>query len=69
MPKRFSPVAFRMFTCYEQKVLPETFTEGFPDKEGKKDAPITFWGVVIDPWKAAEDARVSVILMKFLRAR
>ncbi|KAF8916209.1 CRAL-TRIO domain-containing protein [Mucidula mucida] len=52
-----------------RKQLPEIFSDGYPDKKDNKDAPITFWGVVIDPWKPANDARVSVILVKFLRAR
>ncbi|KAF9047198.1 CRAL/TRIO domain-containing protein, partial [Hymenopellis radicata] len=52
-----------------RKQLPEIFADGYPDKKDNKDAPITFWGVVIDPWKPANDARVSVILLKFLRAR
>ncbi|GLB41848.1 putative CRAL TRIO domain-containing protein [Lyophyllum shimeji] len=48
--------------------LPQIFADGFPDDPKAKDKPITFWGVPIDP-NHPKDARVSVILMKFLRAR
>ncbi|KAF8074934.1 CRAL-TRIO domain-containing protein [Lyophyllum atratum] len=49
-------------------VLPQIFADGFPDDPKAKDKPITFWGVRIDP-NQPRDARVSVVLMKFLRAR
>ncbi|KAJ2933139.1 hypothetical protein H1R20_g3940, partial [Candolleomyces eurysporus] len=49
--------------------LPEIFAEAYTDKSDAKTAPITFWGVPIDPQNPKADARVSVILMKFLRAR
>ncbi|KAG6853887.1 hypothetical protein C0991_000352 [Blastosporella zonata] len=48
--------------------LPEIFAEGFPDDPKANEKPITFWGVNIDP-RDSLDARVSVVLMKFLRAR
>ncbi|KAH9931807.1 CRAL-TRIO domain-containing protein [Fomitopsis serialis] len=47
--------------------LPEIFTEAYTSKEDKQ-APITLWGVQIDPANP-KDARVSVVLVKFLRAR
>lgn len=50
--------------------LPQIFTEAYnPEKPDTKAAPITIWGVTIDPYAPNKDARVSVILMKFLRAR
>ncbi|KAJ3521781.1 hypothetical protein NMY22_g12167 [Coprinellus aureogranulatus] len=49
--------------------LPEILAEAFPDKPDAKSTPVTIWGVPIDPTKPKADARVSVILMKFLRAR
>ncbi|KAH0582807.1 hypothetical protein H2248_010715 [Termitomyces sp. 'cryptogamus'] len=49
--------------------LPEIFAEGFPDDPNASEKVITFWGVNIDPKSPAADARVSVVLMKFLRAR
>jgi hypothetical protein len=48
--------------------LPYIFETSFPDK-GNKLAPINLWGVPIDPSNPVGDARVSVILIKFLRAR
>ncbi|KAF8586320.1 CRAL/TRIO domain-containing protein [Ramaria rubella] len=64
----------RKFTDNEWKALKEfrfnlssVFSEAFPDKSDANTSPIKLWGVVIDPNK--KDARVSVILMKFLRAR
>ncbi|KAF5383626.1 hypothetical protein D9615_003559 [Tricholomella constricta] len=48
--------------------LPQIFADGFPDDPKANETPITFWGVEIDP-NHPRDARISVILMKFLRAR
>ena len=39
------------------------------DKPEKRTSPIVLWGVIIDPTGKANDARASVALMKFLRAR
>ncbi|CAL1715487.1 unnamed protein product [Somion occarium] len=51
-------------------LLPEIFAEAFhPDDKSAKSEPIQLWGVTIDPNAPNKDARVSVILMKFLRAR
>ena len=52
-----------------QKLLPEILSKSYDDKPDAKTTPITFWGVNIDPAAPEKDARVSVILMKFLRAR
>ncbi|KAG7443538.1 CRAL/TRIO domain-containing protein [Guyanagaster necrorhizus] len=51
-----------------RKKLPEIFADGLPDKPDAKSAEITLWGVKIDPADPV-DAKVSVVLMKFLRAR
>ena len=51
-----------------QTKLPYVFETAFPEKENKL-SPITLWGIPIDPSNPASDARVSVILVKFLRAR
>ena len=50
-----------------QAQLPEIFVEAYASKEDKQ-APVTLWGVQIDPANP-RDARVSVVLVKFLRAR
>ncbi|TFK26196.1 CRAL/TRIO domain-containing protein [Coprinopsis marcescibilis] len=49
--------------------LPETLSQAFPDRTNASTTPIKLWGVTIDPKNPTNDARVSVILMKFLRAR
>ena len=46
-------------------MLPSVIEEVYKDA---KPETITLWGVTIDP-KGTTDARASVILMKFLRAR
>ncbi|KAI0035321.1 CRAL/TRIO domain-containing protein [Vararia minispora EC-137] len=48
--------------------LPEVFKTAFRDKEKYTLAPIVLWTVTIDP-SGAKDAKASVVLMKFLRAR
>ncbi|KAF9646226.1 CRAL/TRIO domain-containing protein [Thelephora ganbajun] len=48
--------------------LPYIFETSFPEKENKL-SPIILWGVPIDPSNPVGDARVSVVLVKFLRAR
>jgi hypothetical protein len=49
-------------------VLPDVFKTAFRDKEGYVPAPVVLWTVTIDP-SGAKDAKASVVLMKFLRAR
>ncbi|KAJ6527241.1 hypothetical protein DFH09DRAFT_1414501 [Mycena vulgaris] len=63
------------FTGYEWKALaefrktvPDSLAKGYTEKPDARTAPITLWGVQIDPANLV-DARVSVVLMKFLRAR
>lgn len=51
-----------------QSTLPETFKEAFPEQDDAEFTPYNLWGVTISPLKP-KDARVSVVLMKFLRAR
>ncbi|KAJ3542137.1 hypothetical protein NM688_g6003 [Phlebia brevispora] len=50
--------------------LPEIFRAVYtPDDPEAELKPVTIWGVILDPKNPASDARVSVFLMKFLRAR
>ncbi|KAJ6619967.1 CRAL-TRIO domain-containing protein [Mycena sp. CBHHK59/15] len=63
------------FTGYEwkaltefRKIIPESLAKAYTEKPDAKTTPITLWGVKIDPANLV-DARVSVVLMKFLRAR
>lgn len=44
------------------------FKKAFVEKEDYTPAPIVLWTVTIDP-SGKKDAKASVILMKFLRAR
>lgn len=48
-------------------ILEDAYSDS--DKPEKKTSPISFWGVSVDPLGKANDARASVALMKFLRAR
>ncbi|KZV66321.1 CRAL/TRIO domain-containing protein [Peniophora sp. CONT] len=51
-----------------RKGLPDVFKKAYVDKEGYTPAPIVLWTVTIDP-SGKKDAKASVVLMKFLRAR
>lgn len=51
-----------------RSILPETFKEAFPEQDDAESTSYNLWGVTISPLKP-KDARVSVVLMKFLRAR
>ncbi|KAG6335261.1 hypothetical protein ID866_3817 [Astraeus odoratus] len=62
LTKKFTPAEWTALR------LPEIISEAFPDDSDAGSAPYKLWGVTIDPTKS-QDARVSVILMKFLRAR
>ena len=48
-------------------VLEDAYSDS--DKPERRTSPIALWGVIIDPTGKANDARASVALMKFLRAR
>ncbi|GJE90290.1 SEC14 family lipid-binding protein [Phanerochaete sordida] len=50
--------------------LPEIWRAAYAPDDRKADVkPIKLWGVTIDPANPTSDARVSVVLMKFLRAK
>lgn len=51
-----------------RSTLPETFKEAFPEQDDAGSTSYNLWGVTLNPLKP-KDARVSVVLMKFLRAR
>lgn len=52
-----------------QSQLPDIFAEAYPEQSKARETPVNLWGVMLDPVNSKSDARVSVILMKFLRAR
>ena len=58
----------RSFLTSIQTKLPHIFETAFREKENKLSS-VTLWGVPINPLNPAADARASVILVKFLRAR
>ncbi|KAF7308356.1 CRAL-TRIO domain-containing protein [Mycena chlorophos] len=51
-----------------KKLIPDALVKAYEKPEAKTTA-ITLWGVPIDPTNLSADARTSVVLMKFLRAR
>ena len=52
-----------------QVQLPDIFAEAYPDEPKAREIPVTMWGVTLDPLNPKKDPRISVVLMKFLRAR
>lgn len=53
-----------------QTKLPEIWRAAYtPDDPKAEPKPFDLWGIQIDPSAPSKDARVSVLLMKFLRAR
>ncbi|KAI6126482.1 CRAL-TRIO domain-containing protein [Pisolithus croceorrhizus] len=68
LTKKFTTAEWNALRQF-RAMLPATFAEAFPDKPDASSTPYVMWGVTINPTKPAEDARVSVVLMKFLRAR
>ncbi|KAI0306110.1 CRAL-TRIO domain-containing protein [Multifurca ochricompacta] len=49
-------------------LLPDILEKAYDGKEGARTTPIVIWGVELDP-NRKKDARASVVLMKWLRAR
>ncbi|TFK39893.1 CRAL-TRIO domain-containing protein [Crucibulum laeve] len=66
LTERFSEAEWTALKAFRAE-LPNILAEAYPDKPNAKVTPITLWGVKIDP--NVKDARASVVLMKFLRAR
>jgi hypothetical protein len=51
-----------------QSLLPDILEKAYDSKEGARTTPIVIWGVTLNP-NGTKDARASVVLMKWLRAR
>ncbi|KAJ7251455.1 CRAL-TRIO domain-containing protein [Mycena rebaudengoi] len=51
-----------------RETIPDSLAKAYPEKPDAKTTAITLWGVRMDPVKPMADPRVSVVLMKFLRA-
>ena len=56
------------FCVPSQPLLPDILDKAYDGKEGARTTPIVIWGVKLDP-NGKKDARASVVLMKWLRAR
>lgn len=53
---------------FVQPLLPDILEKAYDSKEGARTTPVVIWGVTLDP-NGKKDARASVVLMKWLRAR
>jgi len=53
---------------FSQSLLPDVLEKAYDGREGARTTPIVIWGVTLDP-NESKDARASVVLMKWLRAR
>jgi len=51
-----------------QSLLPDILEKAYDGREGARSTSIVIWGVTLDP-SGNKDARASVVLMKWLRAR
>jgi hypothetical protein len=51
-----------------QTRLPLLLGEAYPDKSDAASAPFEIWGLTLHP-ERVDDARLDVVLVKFLRAR
>jgi hypothetical protein len=51
-----------------QSLLPDILEKAYDGREGSRTTSIVIWGVTLDP-SGNKDARASVVLMKWLRAR
>jgi hypothetical protein len=67
-PQSRSRVSFFAHSTSLQPVLPDILEQAYKGKEGARDTPVVIWGVTLDP-SGKKDARASVLLMKWLRAR
>ncbi|KAI0076602.1 CRAL/TRIO domain-containing protein [Panus rudis PR-1116 ss-1] len=69
LTKKFTEREWRALREFRRQ-LPQIFAEAYhPDSKGARSEPVKLWGVTIDPYAPNKDPRVSVVLMKFLRAR
>ncbi|KAF4610435.1 hypothetical protein D9613_006924 [Agrocybe pediades] len=68
LTKKFTEAEWKSLFEFRAQ-LPDILAEAFPDNSKARETPISIWGISIDPTSPQKDARVSVVLMKFLRAR
>ncbi|KAH9479469.1 Phosphatidylinositol transfer protein SFH5 [Psilocybe cubensis] len=68
LTKKFTEAEWRALFEFRAQ-LPDIFAQAYPDNGQARELPVTIWGVTINPATPQDDARVSVVLLKFLRAR
>ncbi|KAJ3932874.1 MAG: CRAL-TRIO domain-containing protein [Lentinula lateritia] len=64
---QFTPKEWDALKAFRVEI-PDALASAYPDKNNAKTAAVKLWGVTIEPSNLL-DAKVSVVLMKFLRAR
>ncbi|TFY51001.1 hypothetical protein EVG20_g11217, partial [Dentipellis fragilis] len=67
LTKLFTPQEWEALKAF-RKELPEVFASAYDTKPDAKTTAIQLWGVTLDP-NGTKDAKASVILIKWLRAR
>ncbi|KAF9069766.1 CRAL-TRIO domain-containing protein [Rhodocollybia butyracea] len=67
LTEKFTPKEWDALKAFREQ-FSDVLASAYPDNTDAQRSKITLWGVVIDPANL-RDARVSVIFMKFLRAR
>ncbi|KAJ8694681.1 Non-classical phosphatidylinositol transfer protein (PITP) [Pleurotus ostreatus] len=70
LTERFTSAEWKALKEF-RALLPQVLAQAYPDNPKASETPIKLWGIELNPQEvdAPKDARVSVLLMKFLRAR
>ncbi|KAF4593393.1 Phosphatidylinositol transfer protein SFH5 [Pleurotus pulmonarius] len=70
LTERFTSAEWKALKEF-RALLPKILAEAYPDNPKASGTPIKLWGIELNPQdvETPKDARVSVLLMKFLRAR
>ncbi|PPQ90753.1 hypothetical protein CVT25_010142 [Psilocybe cyanescens] len=68
LTKKFTEAEWKALFEFRAQ-LPDIFAQAYPENSKARDLPVTIWGIAIHPATPQDDARVSVVLLKFLRAR
>ncbi|KIL69365.1 hypothetical protein M378DRAFT_781198 [Amanita muscaria Koide BX008] len=67
LTQRFTEQEWHALKGFREQ-LPAMLEDAYEDPKAR-ETPFKIWGITIDPVHPNNDARVSVVLMKFLRAR
>ncbi|KAH9990927.1 CRAL-TRIO domain-containing protein [Russula vinacea] len=68
LTQKFTEKEWAALKEFRVPLLPDILEKAYEGKEGARTTPIVIWGVTLDP-NGKKDARASVVLMKWLRAR